>query len=97
LRHLNANGLAIDNANVIAALAQREFESNAGLSEFLLWSVFLRIADWWGNNQAVPTAELVRVQTGLLGPLKTWLASDRSFRDPNCIADVLTAVQKTLR
>jgi hypothetical protein len=59
--------------------------------------VFLRIADWWGNSQAVPTAELVRVQTGLLAPLKMWLASDRSFRDPNCIADVLVAVRDTLR
>jgi len=62
----------------------------------LLLSVCLRLGESLGDDQGVPTAEFVRIQTGLLAPLKMWLASDRLFRDPGCIADTLEAVRDTL-
>ena len=48
-------------------------------------------------NSSSAVGPLFRARTRLLAPPKTWLANDRSFRDPNCIAEVLAAVQKTLR
>jgi hypothetical protein len=78
-------------------LAHQEFCLNAGLAEFLLLSICLRLGESLGDDRGIPTAAFVKIQTGMLAPLKTWMASDRSFRDPNCIADTLEAVRDTLQ
>jgi hypothetical protein len=85
-----------DNAAQIASLAKQEFARNAGLAEFLLLSITLLIGQVWGDNEALPAADVAKLQAGLLAPLKSWLANDRSFRDPNSIAAVVEAVRDTL-
>jgi hypothetical protein len=77
-------------------MAKREFSRNAGLAEFLLLSITLQIGQVWGDNEALPAAQVAKLQAGLLAPLKSWLANDRSFRDPNSIAAVVEAVRDTL-
>jgi hypothetical protein len=93
---MNRSGLTGDVSARIAASANQEFYRNAGLAEFLLLSICLRLSETLGDEQGIPTAAFVQIQHGLLATLKTWLASDRSFRDPSCIADTLVAVRDTL-
>jgi hypothetical protein len=96
LQILNAGGLTGDNAARIASLSKSEFDRNAGLSEFLLLSIALRIGEFWGSSGALPASEVSKLQAGLLPPLKIWLANDRSFRDPTSTADLLLAVRDSL-
>jgi len=63
----------------------------------LLLSIALRVGEFCGDDSVIATADFNKLQAGLLGPLKLWLANDRSFRDPNAIADTLKAVRDTLR
>ncbi len=93
---LNVGGLTLGNASQIAALAKQEFQLNAGLAEYLLWNVGLQVCTWWGDDPNLPAPDFTKVQTALLAPLKTWLSSDQSFRDPNCHANLLAAVRDAL-
>jgi hypothetical protein len=88
--------LAIDGLALIAQAAKQEFHRSAGLSEYLLWNIFLQICQWWGDDPNLPAPDFSAIQSQLPGPLKTWLATDRSFRDPDCIAEALTAVRDAL-
>jgi hypothetical protein len=88
--------LTVVTADRIAKAAKREFDNNAGLAEYLLWNVCLQVCTWLGDDPNSPAPDLGKVQAGLLAPLKSWLASDRSFRDPAFIAATLEAVRDTL-
>jgi hypothetical protein len=52
-------------------LAKQEFARNAGLAEFLLLSITLLIGQVWGDNEALPAADVAKLQAGLLAPLKS--------------------------